>query len=104
MLSAFGLFQRLRTLRNFDRDEELSVILVAILIFRWGSQPREIPNHFGVIGTVQQIESVPENSDHALRENDDRGRLVVDLDHGIVELIADEGVAVAQADGAGGQI
>ena len=60
-----------------------------------GCQPGVVAVHFRIIRPVQPVESVATHSNFSLLEND--FSLVVDFDHLMVELIADQGVPVAQA-------
>src|SRR5882762_4756704 len=84
-----------------DSDQDL---LAAKFIFqlRWTSQAGKITDDFGIVWAIQLVESVPRwklACDLALREYDIL--VLVDLDHLIVELIADECVSIPKAHGAG---
>jgi len=61
----------------------------------------EAAGDFGIVGSVELIEAAAGDVEHALLEDDPAGGS--DFDDAIVEMIADEGVAVAEADAAGGQ-
>jgi hypothetical protein len=65
---------------------------VLVVFARRRSQARKIADHLGIVRPVQLIETVSYSCDFPLRKNDVGILLVVDLDHLIVELIADQRV------------
>src|SRR6202035_5561256 len=98
-MPAMGLLPPHSGQKGLDSDQDL---LAAEFIFqlRWSGKACKIADDFGIVWAIQLVESVSRLKiacDLALRKYDIL--VVVDLDDLIVELIADEGVSVAQAHG-----
>lgn len=72
---------------------------VAVLASAKGRrQPGIVSHHFRIVRCVQHVEACPGHTDRSLTPHDVLRR--VDLNHLMIELVADEGVAVLQPNGA----
>src|SRR6202035_5896377 len=67
-----------------------------LILVERGRQAGEVADHLGVIGTIEAVEAVSRGVERSLLEHD--VLTGSDLDDAVVELVADERVAIGQAD------
>src|SRR5579871_1204494 len=85
----------------FTATWRCGLVLIVVEVEEWRREAGVIANHFGIVGAVEPVKSVARDGDFALLKHDALVRS--DFDNLHVVLITDEGVAIVQAYGAGGQ-